>query len=112
MGESKAKPHRTNTIMNTFRIYCGLDTKGRLTLEQARETALGLAIDYFPHGHTIIEATGRWQQDNAPVDEPTIIIELITDDETKARNLAGAYKCLAFQESVLITKTAIDADFV
>ena len=98
--------------MNTFRIYCGLDTKGRLTLDQARETALGLAIDYFPHGHTIIEATGRWQQDNAPVDEPTIIIELITDDETKARNLAGAYKALALPESVLITKTAIDADFV
>ncbi len=98
--------------MNTFRIYCGLDTKGRLTLDQARETALGLACDWFPHGHTIIEATGRWQQNNAPVDEPTIIIELITDNETRARNLAGAYKSLAFQESVLITKTAIEADLV
>ncbi len=100
--------------MNTFRIYCGLDTKGRLTIDQARETALGLASDWFPHGHTIIEATGRWQQDNAPVDEPTIIIELITysSDEQKVRNLAGAYKALAFQESVLITKTAIEADLV
>ncbi len=98
--------------MNLFRIYCGLDTQGRLTIDQARETALGLACDYFPHGHTIIEATGRWQQDNAPVDEPTIIIELITDDEYCARKLAGAYKCLAFQESVLITKTEVDADFV
>jgi hypothetical protein len=101
--------------MNTFRIYCGLDTKGRLTLDQARETALGLACDYFPHGHTIIEATGRWQQDNAPVTEPTIIIEVLTtyaNEEAKVRNLAGGYKALAFQESVLITKTAIDADFV
>ena len=101
--------------MNTFRIYCGLDTKGRLTLDQARETALGLACDWFPHGHTIIEATGRWQQDNAPVTEPTIIIEVITENSTQeafAYSLAGAYKNLAFQESVLITKTAIDADFV
>ena len=98
--------------MKLFRIYCGLDTKGRLTLDQARETALGLASDYFPHGHTIIEATGRWQQDNAPVDEPTIIIEVLTDNENQARNLAGAYKNLAFQESVLITKQEIDADFV
>ena len=98
--------------MNIFRIYCGLDTKGRLTIDQARETALGLASDYFPHGHTIIEATGRWQQDNAPVDEPTIIIELITEDENKARKVAGSYKALAFQESVLSTKQAIDADFV
>ena len=101
--------------MNTFRIYCGLDTKGRLTLDQARETALGLASDWFPHGHTIIEATGRWQQDNAPVDEPTIIVEVITENLTEeafAYSLACAYKTLAFQESVLITKTAIDYDFV
>ena len=99
-------------MTNTFRIYCGLDTKGRLTIDQARETALGLAIDWFPHGHTIIEATGCRQQDNAPVDEPTIIIELITDEETKVRHLARCYKSLAYQESVLIAKTAIDADFV
>ncbi len=101
--------------MNTFRIYCGLDTKGRLTLEQARETALGLAVDYFPHGHTIIEATGRWQQDNAPVDEPTIIIEVFTenaDDEADIYKLAGGYKVLAFQESVAVTKTAIEAILV
>jgi len=101
--------------VNTFRIYLGLDTKGRLTLDQARETALGLATDWFPHGHTIIEATGRWQQDNAPVTEPTIIVEVLTtypNEERKVRDLAKAYKSLAFQESVLITKTAIDADFV
>lgn len=101
--------------MNTFRIYCGLDTKGRLTLDQARETALGLAVDYFPHGHTIIEATGRWQQDNAPVTEPTIIIEVLTtyaNEEAKVYNLAGGYKVLALQESVLVTKTAIDAVLV
>ncbi len=101
--------------MNTFRIYCGLDTKGRLTIDQARETALGLACDYFPHGHTIIEATGRWQQDNAPVDEPTIIIEILTenaDDEADIYKLAGSYKALAFQESVAVTKTAIEAILV
>ncbi len=98
--------------MNLFRIYCGLDTKGRLTEQQARETALGLACDYFQHGHTIIEATGRWQQDNAPVDEPTIIIEVLAEYETQVRNLARAYKALAFQEAVMIVKTEVNADFV
>ncbi len=101
--------------MNTFRIYCGLDTKGRLTLEQARETALGLAVDYFPHGHTIIEATGRWQQDNAPVDEKKKKNEVFTenaDDEADIYKLAGGYKALAFQESVAVTKTAIEAILV
>ncbi len=98
--------------MNLFRIYCGLDTKGRLTEQQARETALGLACDWFPQGHTIIEATGRWQQDNAPVTEPTVIIEVLTDDEQQARRLAGCYKALAYQEAVMITKTEVNADFV
>ena len=101
--------------MKLNRIYLGLDTKGRLTLDQAREIALGLATDYFPHGHTIIEATGRWQQDNAPVTEPTIIVEVLTtyaNEETKVRQLAGGYKTLAFQEAVLITSTEIDAHFV
>ena len=101
--------------MKLFRIYLGLDTKGQLTTEQARETALGLATDYFPHGHTIIEATGRWQQGNAPVTEPTIIVEVLTtytNEEAKVRQLAGGYKALAFQEAVMITSTEIEADFV
>lgn len=98
--------------MKLFRIYCGLDTKGQLTLDQARETALGLACDWFPHGHTIIEATKRWLQDNAPVTESTIIIELLTDDEIRVRRLAGAYKNLAFQEAVMITLSPLPADFV
>ncbi len=101
--------------MKLFRIYCGLDTKGQLTIEQAKETALGLACDWFPQGHTIIEATGRWQQDNAPVTEPTIIIEVLTTNTTEeafAYNVACGYKALAFQEAVMITKTEVDADFV
>ncbi len=98
--------------MNLFRIYCGLDTKGRLTEQQARETALGLACDWFPQGHTIIEATGRWQEANAPVDEPTIIIEVLTDDELRVHILARAYKTLAFQEAVMVVRTEANVDFV
>ena len=101
--------------MKLFRVYLGLDTKGQLTLDQARETALGLACDWFPHGHTIIEATGRWQQDNAPVTEPTIIVEVMTENreqEADVYNLAGSYKVLAFQESVLVTRTEIEGHLV
>ena len=101
--------------MKLFRVYLGLDTKGRLTLDQARETALDLACDWFPHGHTIIEATGRWQQDNAPVTEPTIIVEVMTENreqEADVYNLAGSYKVLAFQESVLVTRTKIEGHLV
>jgi len=98
--------------MKLFNIYCGLDTNGRLTQEEAAKTAKGLAMDYFPQGHTIIEAQGRWDQGGVAVTEPTIIIQVLTDDEQRARDLAGAYKHLGFQEAVMITKQEVDADFV
>ena len=103
-------------MLATFRIYCGLDTNGQLHPEIARQCAERLALKYFPHGHTLIDATGRWDQGGVAVTEPTLIIELILDTRTpaaaKVYELAGAYKAQAFQESVMVTKTAIDADFV
>ena len=104
------------TMLATFRIYCGLDTNGQLHPEIARQCAERLALKHFPHGHTLIDAQGRWDQGGVAVTEPTLIIELILDTRTpavaKVYELAGAYKTQAFQESVMVTKTAIDADFV
>ena len=101
-------------------IYCGLITgsdDNAASIALNAETARGLALDWFPHGHTIIEATGRWDEGGVPVTEPTLIIRLILDDrlagvENRARNLAGSYKALARQESVMIIKTNVDASFV
>lgn len=104
-----------------FKIYCGLDTRGQLTADQARETALGLAADWFPHGHTISEEVGRWQDaSGVMLTEPTIVIswtataEQVRTGEASKRvsQCAGSYKVLAFQESVLITSQEVDAIFI
>ena len=104
-----------------FKIYCGLDTRGQLTTEQARETALGLAADWFPHGHTISEELGRWQDAHgAMITESTIVIswtataEQVRTGEASKRvsQCAGSYKALALQESVLITSQEVDAVFI
>ena len=100
-------------MIQLFRIYCGLDTDGRLTTDEARKIAETQAYGAFPGGHTIIDAQGHWRSAaNLPITEPTVIIEVLTDDENTVRKLAGNYKALAFQESVLITKTEVDASFV
>lgn len=96
-------------------IYCGLITGyDHDTIDDNRKMARNLALGAFPHGHTIIEAQGRWDQGGVPITEPTTIVRLILDeaDESKARRLAGLYKEAAKQEAVMIIKTNVDADFV
>ena len=104
-----------------FKIYCGTDACGQLTADQARETALGLAADWFPHGHTISEELGRWQDaKGVMITESTIVIGWIATAEQvrtgeaakRVSQCAGAYKALALQESVLITSQEVDAIFV
>lgn len=100
--------------MFLFRIYLGLDTNGRDV--DSHSLALKLAADCFPNGHTVINSLGRWNGAVGVIDEQTIIIEAITDrraeGDLRARTLAGDYKNQAYQESVLITCTEIEADFV
>ena len=96
-------------------IYCGLMTGNSPSIVDFNRGLIArLALKYFPHGHTLIDAKGRWDQGGMPVTEPTTIVRLILDesDENKARQLAGDYKNLAEQESVMIIKTDIDASFV
>ena len=98
--------------MKLFRIYCGLDTNGQLHTEIARQTAERLALKFFPHGHTIYEARGRWMGEVVACTEETMIIEVMTDDAQAVYNLAGAYKERAYQESVMVTEVEVNASFV
>ena len=99
-------------------IYCGLITgDDASTVDANRRAITDLALAAFPHGHTLIEAQGRWDQGGVSITEPTVIVRLILDErvagiENKARRLAGLYKEAARQEAVMLIKTEIDADFV
>lgn len=103
-----------------FEIYCGLDTNGHDGVN-ARGYALNLANDYFPHGHSIREESGRWQTaDGVAVNEQTIVISWFASDEQihsgeaekRVSRCAADYKFFTYQESVLITRQEVDAIFV
>lgn len=104
--------------MQLVNIYCGLDTNGAAV--DAHKLAHDLAAKYFPGGHTVVNANGRWTGEVGVIDEPTLIIQVMFSTETVAANLAHElvnnfcqdYKQGANQESVLVTWQQIQAAFV
>ena len=102
-----------------YTITCGLDTNGHDV--DARQIALDLAAECFPHGHTICEVQGRWTLANGEaVNEATLEIVWMATDQQKANGeahtrvswLAGQYKERAYQEAVMITSQEVHAVFV
>ena len=104
--------------MKLYRIYCGLDTNGHDV--DGNTIARELAAKCFPNGHTIYEAVGRWIGEVGVIDEPTIIVEFMAGEQQIAdgsahkavAKFAGRYKIEAYQESVLVTDTDINAAFI
>jgi len=104
--------------MQVFKIYCGLDTNGYDV--NASQIAHDLAAKCFPYGHTVYEANGRWMGEVGVIDEPTLVIEVLSEDDKVSREVAsnavsrfaGCYKEQAFQESVLVTQAQQSAWFV
>ena len=93
--------------MKVHNIYCGLESRA-FGPSEAREAVLKLASEYFPNGHTIIDATGRWQT----TDEPTVIVQVWEVDgfgRPPYTGFAGAYKELALQEAVVIISQEAEA---
>ena len=104
--------------MKLYRIYCGLDTNGHDV--DGNTIARELAAKCFPNGHTVYEAVGRWIGEVGIIDEPTIIVEYMAGEQQIAdgsahkavSKFAGQYKVKAYQESVLVTDTDVNAAFV
>ena len=104
--------------MQLVNIYCGLDTNGAAV--DSHKLAHDLAAKYFPGGHTVVNANGRWTGEVGVIDEPTLIIQVMFSTQTVAANLAHElvnnfcqdYKQQANQESVLVTWQQIQAAFV
>ena len=59
------------SFTNTYTITIGLESP-ELTVDQCRAFAYIAAGKYFPSGHTIQEATGRWESpERGMIDEPS-----------------------------------------
>jgi len=107
--------------MKLFRIYCGQRPQdgcfNELDLERNGKTARRLAAQFFPLGHTVIEATGQWAHFNGThtITEPTTVIEVLIDTGKASDaiyEMARAYKEAANQESVMVLTTEVNANFV
>ena len=104
--------------MNLVNLYCGLDTNGADI--DAKQIAEDLAAKYFGIGHTIFTATGRYVGKVGVIDEPTIVIQVMSPSATiladrldhQVNNFCQDYKYLANQESVLVTWQTVEAAFV
>ena len=85
----------------TYTITLGLESPN-LTVDECRALALIAAAKFFPSGHTITEATGRWVSDRGVIDEPSLVITVITDDRDAVGQFCQTYKVGAFQDCVLL----------
>ena len=97
--------------MQIHNIYCGL-LSSAIPEEEAAALVRSLAIEYFPNGHTIHEATGRWNGGNGPIDEQTLIVEVWEVNgflKPPYAEFAGEFKDRASQESVVILSVKSDA---
>ena len=97
--------------MKRHLIYCGLQSPN-LTTDQADQLVKDLAVVYFPSGHTIHQATGRWAGFLGPVDEPTRIVEvweMVGFDRPNLTGLIADYKELAKQEAVVMLTVPCEA---
>jgi hypothetical protein len=119
-------------MSTVYTISCGLDCPNvkpvRMSVAEARQLVLDLALRAFPYGHTIREVTGRWQEEeprlspgsnvySSTVTEPTVeVVWAAGDDQVasgeahrRVSQLAAAYKEQACQEAVLITAQKLDS---
>ena len=89
--------------VNRYTVSCDLDTNGHMSADEARAIVLDLAAEMFPMGHTVREVKVRWMmQTGEAVDEPTLEVVWLGDDETRVSRFAGAVKDLTFQEAVML----------
>lgn len=119
-------------MTSQFTITVGLDCSKAplpISVADARRFVLAKALEYFPQGHTVREATGRWRSD-APVrsagsnvyshtvTEPVIEVLWCTDDAQteEGRDLVGRFarECRdgLYQEAVMVSIERPEVFFV
>lgn len=91
----------------TYTITLGLESP-RLTVDECRALALIAAAKYFPSGHTVTDAIGRWESERGVIDEPSLVITVIGEGSAHrdaVNQFCQAYKAGAFQDCVLLQIT-------
>jgi hypothetical protein len=89
---------------------------GEVDADAWREFETGVLLRAFPHGYTVLDATGRWRgADGVTVGEASrVVIVVHADDgtgESTVRDVVARYRSAFRQESVLRERAAVCASF-
>ena len=102
-----------------YKIFCGMSYGSGTVSEAEWQRFCDECVSAeFPDGYTTVSATGYWKPEdgNAPAtmreDSRIIVILAPSDAREIVRRIAGQYRRLFHQESVLITTSPADAEFV
>ncbi len=100
-----------------YKIFCGMShDNGAVSEAEWQKFCDEYVTAEFPDGYTTVNATGFWKSEKAPATlrEDSRIIVILAPPEAKerVRRIAGQYRRLFHQESVLVTTSSADADFI
>ncbi len=94
-------------MTNTYTITIGLESP-KLTVGECRALALIAAAKFFPSGHTVTDAIGRWESERGVIDESSLVITVIGEGSAHrdaVMQFCETYKVGAFQDCVLLQIT-------
>ena len=109
--------HSVSEDWREYKILCGMShNNGTVSEEEWQQFCDEYVTAEFPDGYTALSAIGYWKSDDAPAamreDSRIIVILAPSDAREKVRRIAQQYRLLFHQESVLITTSPTDAEFV
>lgn len=100
-----------------YKVYCGMSSgKGDVTEEEWQSFCDRYVSAAFPDGYTVLDGTGYWRSGrrSITVRERSKIILVIApaDAREKVLSVARQYRERFGQESVLVSGSAAEAEFV
>lgn len=99
-----------------YKVFCGMASKNGEVSEAAWQRFCDKHVtEAFPDGYTVLDATGYWRSgSNTAARERSKVILIIApaDAREKVLSVARQYQKEFDQESVLISSSEAEADFV
>ena len=99
-----------------YKVYCGMSSRnGEVSEEAWRRFCAKYVSTAFPDGYTVIDATGYWRSaPNTTSKERTKILLIVAPADARAKVLlvAEQYRKQFDQDSILVSCSSTEADFV
>jgi len=109
--------HSTDGDWREYKVFCGMSYhNGTVSGAEWQRFCDEYVTAEFPDGYTALAATGYWKSVDTPAanreDTRIIVILAPSNAREKVRRIAQQYRALFHQESVLVTTSPADPEFV